>query len=134
MNGEQVLEVEGFRKAAFDINDWKLQLMSPLCEIKRSDFENGTIEIKMYSDILDPSSFPVQGIYWIAFRVNDTTRHLSQFICAPALVGQITSSQKSCVQYFAILPQIRHARKTDPATMNVLHPLLSENGLPCVLK
>lgn len=59
MNGEQVLKVErDLEKLPFDIERLETTVDEPTyVRLNNLDFENGTIEVKMYSDIQDPSPF-----------------------------------------------------------------------------
>lgn len=77
LNGEEVLKVERDLKALpFDVNRLESTVDEPTyVKLKDLDFENGTIEVKVLSQIQDPSPFAnAQDFIGVAFRIaaNDT--------------------------------------------------------------
>lgn len=119
MNGEQVLKVErDLAKLPFDPDRLETTVDEPTyVKLKDVDFENGTIEVKMYSDIQDPSPFPgAGGFIGIAFRVNDDDTAFESIYLRPR-VGRANNqaARNRAVQYFAYpYPKFDTLRKTAP--------------------
>jgi Domain of Unknown Function (DUF1080) len=79
LNGEKVLKIERDLKALpFDVKNLEATVDEPTyARLTNLDFENGVIEVKMLSQIQDPSPFQfAQGFIGIAFRI---TEHDSAF-------------------------------------------------------
>ena len=72
LNGEDVLKVERDLKALpFDAKNLSATVDEPtFVRLTSSDFENGSIEVKVLSRIQDPSPFEfAQGFIGLAFRI-----------------------------------------------------------------
>lgn len=74
INGEEVMKVErDLETIPFDMANLGATVDEPtFVKLKDCDFENGVIEVKMLSQIQNPSPFQgAQGFIGVAFRIND---------------------------------------------------------------
>jgi hypothetical protein len=104
--GEKVLKIERDLKALpFDSN----RLESTVDEthyarlLGLDDFENGTIEVKMYSQIQDPSPYPpAAGFIGLYFRIKEDDSEFESIYLRPK-VGRINNqfARNHAVQYFS---------------------------------
>jgi hypothetical protein len=103
--GEKVLKVERDLNAIpFDVNRLEATVDEPhYAKLANLDFENGTIEVKMYSQIQDPSPFQhAQGFIGIAFRTAENDEAFECIYLRPK-VGRSDNQlfRNRTVQYFA---------------------------------
>ncbi len=104
--GKKVLKIERDLKALpFDANRLEATVDEPhfarLAGLE--DFENGTIEVKMYSQIQNPSPYPpAAGFIGIFFRVNEDNSAFESIYLRPK-VGRISNqmARNHAVQYFS---------------------------------
>jgi hypothetical protein len=105
LNGEDVLKVERDLKALpFDINRLESTVDEPTySRLRDFDLENGVIEVKMLSQIQDPSPFKsAQGFIGVAFRINEDDSAFESIYLRPK-VGRSDNQlfRNHTVQYFA---------------------------------
>lgn len=103
--GADVLKLERDLNAlAFDANCLEATVDEPTyAKLADLDFENGTIEVKVYSQIQNPSPFQsAQGFIGVAFRINDTDTAFESIYLRPK-VGRSDNQlfRNRTVQYFA---------------------------------
>jgi hypothetical protein len=104
--GKKVLKIERDLKAIpFDANRLEATVDEPHFArlVGLEDFENGTIEVKMYSQIQNPSPYPpAAGFIGIFFRVNDENTAFESIYLRPK-VGRINNqmARNHAVQYFS---------------------------------
>ena len=104
--GKKVLKIERDLKAIpFDPNNLEATVDEPhyakLTDL--DDFENGTIEIKMYSQLQDPSPFPAAaGFIGLYFRIAEDDSSFESIYLRPK-VGRISNqyARNHAVQYFS---------------------------------
>jgi hypothetical protein len=104
--GKKVLKIERDLIALpFDANNLEATVDEPhyakLMDI--DDFENGTIELKMYSHIQDPSPFPAAaGFIGLYFRITEADSAFESIYMRPK-VGRINNqyARNHAVQYFS---------------------------------
>ncbi|RDB02558.1 hypothetical protein [Runella aurantiaca] len=104
--GKKVLKIERDLKALpFDAN----RLEATVDErhyarlVGLDDFENGTIEVKMYSQIQDPSPYPpAAGFIGLYFRIKEDDSEFESIYLRPK-VGRINNqmARNHAVQYFS---------------------------------
>ncbi|HWV70853.1 MAG TPA: hypothetical protein VN040_04025 [Pseudosphingobacterium sp.] len=85
-NGQQVLKVErDLEKLPFDSTRMESTVDEPtFVKLKDLNFENGTIEVKMYSQIQKPSPFKeARGFIGLTFRVDDTNTTFESIYLRP---------------------------------------------------
>jgi len=104
-NGEKVLKVERDLKALpFDGKRLEATVDEPTyVKLKDFNFENGTIEVKILSQIQDPSPFEfAQGFIGIAFRIDENDKAYESIYLRPK-VGRSDnqSARNHTVQYYA---------------------------------
>lgn len=103
--GQKVLKIERDLNAlAFDVN--KLEsTVDELTYAKLTDleFENGTIEVKMYSQIQNPSPFQfAQGFIGVAYRIDDNDKAFENIYLRPKVGRSDNQSYRNhTVQYYA---------------------------------
>ncbi|QHT65529.1 hypothetical protein GXP67_02030 [Rhodocytophaga rosea] len=105
LNGEEVLKVERDLKALpFDVNRLEATVDEPTyVKLKNVDFENGVIEVKMLSQIQNPSPFEgAQGFIGLAFRISDDNTAYESIYLRPK-VGRSENQmfRNHTVQYYA---------------------------------
>ena len=105
LNGEEVLKVERDLKALpFDINHLGATVNGPLyARVKNSDFENGTIEVKVLSRIQQNTPYPDSwGFIGLAFRINDDNSAFESMYLRPK-VGRSANAivRNQAVQYYS---------------------------------
>lgn len=105
LNGQEVIKVERDLKALpFDTARLEATVDEPTyVKLKGVDFENGTIEVKMYSQIQDPSPFKsAQGFIGIAFRIDENDAAYESIYLRPR-VGRSDNQffRNHTVQYYA---------------------------------
>ena len=105
LNGEDVLKLERDLKALpFDINNLGATVNGPLyARLKNSDFENGTIEVKMLSRIQKNTPYPDSwGFIGLAFRINENNSAFESMYLRPK-VGRSANAEvrNEAVQYYS---------------------------------
>jgi len=105
LNGEEVIKVERDLKALpFDVNRLGETVDEPTyIKLTNLDFENGVIEVKMLSQIQDPSPFKfAQGFIGVAFRINGDDSAYESIYLRPR-VGRSDNqlARNKTVQYYA---------------------------------
>jgi hypothetical protein len=105
LNGEEVLKVERDLKAIpFDIKNLEATVDEPTyAKLTNLDFENGVIEVKMFSQIQNPSPFQgSQGFIGVAFRISENDSAFESIYLRPK-VGRSDnqSARNHTVQYYA---------------------------------
>jgi hypothetical protein len=103
--GEKVLKIErDLEKLAFDVNRLEATVDEPtFVKLKGLDFENGVIEVKMLSQIQNPSPFQfAQGFIGLAFRIEKDNSAFESIYLRPR-VGRSDNQlhRNKTVQYFA---------------------------------
>lgn len=103
--GEDVIKVERDLKALpFDVNKLEATVDEPTyVRLMNLDFENGIIEVKMLSQIQDPSPFQsAQGFIGVAFRINENDSEFECIYLRPR-VGRSENqlARNRTVQYFS---------------------------------
>lgn len=104
--GENVLKIERDLKALpFDVNRLEATVDEPHYAklVGLNDFENGTIEVKMYSQIQDPSPFAgAAGFIGLYYRIEDNDAAFESIYLRPK-VGRAPNQlfRNHAVQYFA---------------------------------
>jgi len=104
--GKKVIKIERDLKALpFDANNIEATVDEPhYAKLKDLDnFENGTIEVKMYSQIQDPSPFPgAAGFIGLYFRISEADSAFESIYLRPK-VGRINKqyARNHAVQYFS---------------------------------
>jgi uncharacterized damage-inducible protein DinB len=105
LNGEEVLKIERDLKALpFDVTKLESTVDEPTyVKLSNLDFENGVIEVKMYSQIQNPSPFQfAQGFIGIAFRIDENDKAFESIYLRPK-VGRSDNqfARNHTVQYYA---------------------------------
>lgn len=105
VDGEKVLKIERDLKALpFDVKNLGATVDEPTyAKLMNFDFENGTIEVKMFSRIQDPSPFQAaQGFIGVAFRISDSDTAFESIYLRPK-VGRSDNQlfRNHTVQYYA---------------------------------
>lgn len=105
LNGEKVLKIERDLKALpFDVKRLEATVDEPTyAKLLNLDFENGTIEVKMYSQIQNPSPFAsAQGFIGVAFRISEKDTAFESIYLRPR-VGRSDNQlfRNHAVQYYA---------------------------------
>lgn len=105
LNGEEVLKVERDLKALpFDVNRLEATVDEPTyVKLKDVDFKDGVIEVKMLSQIQDPSPFKAaQGFIGIAFRIAEKDSAYESIYLRPR-VGRSDNqlARNRAVQYYS---------------------------------
>ena len=104
--GKEVLKIERDLKALpFDVNNIEGTVDEPHYArlVDLEDFENGTIEVKMYSQIQDPPPYPgVAGFIGIYFRIKEDDSAFEGIYLRPK-VGRATRQmfRNHAVQYIS---------------------------------
>ncbi len=118
-DGQKILKVErDLRKLPFDTGRLESTADEPTyVKLKDLDFENGIVEVKMYSDIQKPSSFSgAAGFIGVAFRIDRNDTAFESIYLRPG-IGQSgdQSYRNHTVQYFAFpSPKFDTLRKIAP--------------------
>lgn len=116
---EKVLKVErDLQKIPFDVNRLESTVDEPtFVKLKDLDFENGTIEVKLYSDLQNPIPFAgAVGFIGIAFRIDEGNTAYESIYLRPR-VGRSDNQgfRNRTVQYYAYpYPKFDTLRKTAP--------------------
>lgn len=128
LKGEDVIKVERDLKALpFDINRLGATVDEPTyVKLMNLDFENGVIEVKMLSQIQDPSPFQgAQGFIGIAFRITEDDSAFESIYLRPR-VGRSDNqfARNHTVQYYAF-PDFKfdRLRKEEPAKYETSAPV-----------
>ena len=105
LNGEDVIKVERDLKALpFDVNRLEATVDEPTyVKLMNLDFENGVIEVKMLSQIQDPSPFQrAQGFIGVAFRISENDAEFESIYLRPR-VGRSDNqlARNRTVQYYS---------------------------------
>ena len=113
MQGEQVLKVQrDLNIAPFDLNNVEATVDGPtFLRIKEMELENGTLEVKMLSRIMDNSPFPAaRGFIGIAFRIDDKNENFESIYLRPANGRSDDDLRRNrAIQYFSF-PDYKFAR------------------------
>lgn len=118
--GKKVLKIERDLAAIpFDVNNIEATVDEPHYArlVGLDDFENGTIEVKMYSQLQDPAPYPgIAGFIGVYFRIKENDSAFDGIYLRPK-VGRVNNQQyrNHAVQYFAY-PHAKFdtLRKSDP--------------------
>lgn len=128
LKGEKVIKVErDLNLLPFDLNRLESTVDEPtFVELKNVSFENGIIEVKMLSEIQDPSPFKgSQGFIGVAFRVTDNEKEYESFYLRPK-VGRSDNQgfRNKTVQYYSY-PNYKFdtLRKLAPGTYETTAPV-----------
>lgn len=130
--GKKVLKIERDLEALpFDVNNIEKTVDEPHYArlVGLEDFENGTIEVKMYSQIQDLPPYPgVAGFIGVYFRIKEDDSAFEGIYLRPR-VGRVNNqrSRNHTVQYISY----PHA-KFD--TLRKTHPFQYETSAPVSLK
>jgi len=106
LEGKKVLKIERDLKALpFDVNNIEGTVDEPHYArlVGLEDFENGTIEVKMYSQLQDPLPFPgVAGFIGVYFRIKEDDSAFEGIYLRPR-VGRSTKqfARNRAVQYIS---------------------------------
>jgi hypothetical protein len=105
LNGEEVLKIERDLKAlSFDIKQLGATVNGPLyAKLKNTDFENGTIEVKVLSRIQKNTPYPDSwGFIGLAFRINGDNSAFESMYLRPK-VGRSPNAivRNQAVQYYS---------------------------------
>ena len=117
--GQKMLKIERDLNAlAFDVNRLESTVDEPTyAKLTDLEFENGTIEVKMYSQIQNPSPFQfAQGFIGVAFRIDANDKAFENIYLRPK-VGRSDNQlfRNHTVQYYAYPnAKFETLRKTDP--------------------
>ena len=127
LDGKDVIKVERDLKALpFDVSRLEATVDEPTyVKLKDMDFENGTIEVKMFSQIQDPSPFKsAQGFIGVAFRISEMDTAFESIYLRPK-VGRSDnqSARNHTVQYYTY-PQFKFD------TLRKLEPMMYETTAP----
>ena len=104
--GKNVLKIERDLKAIpFDVNRIEATVDEPHYArlVGLEDFENGTIEVKMYSQLQDPAPYPgIAGFIGVFFRVTEDDSAFESIYLRPK-VGRVNNQmfRNHAVQYFS---------------------------------
>lgn len=104
--GKEVLKIERDLKALpFDVNHIEATVDEPHYArlVDLEDFENGTIEVKMYSQLQDPAPYPgVAGFIGVYFRIKEDDSAFEGIYVRPK-VGRVNNQmfRNHAVQYFS---------------------------------
>lgn len=104
--GKQVLKIERDLIALpFDVNNIEKTVEEPHYArlVGLEDFENGTIEVKMYSQIQDPPPYPgVAGFIGVYFRIKEDDSAFESIYVRPK-VGRVNNQmfRNHAVQYIS---------------------------------
>lgn len=118
--GKKVLKIERDLEAIpFDVNNIEATVDEPHYArlVGLEDFENGTIEVKMYSQLQDPAPYPgIAGFIGVYFRIELDDSAFDGIYVRPK-VGRVNNQQyrNHAVQYIAY-PHAKFdtLRKSDP--------------------
>lgn len=128
MAGKKVLKVErDLSKLPFDLNRLGSTVDEPTyVKLRGVDFENGTIEVKMFSKIQNPPPFKsAQGFIGIAFRIaNYDTAYESIYLRPKAGRSENQLARNRTVQYYAY-PHFKFdtLRKAEPGMFETTAPV-----------
>jgi len=105
LNGERVLKIERDLKALpFDVKNLEATVDEPTyAKLANLDFENGIIEVKMLSQIQEPSPFKAaQGFIGVAFRIDKNDSAFESIYLRPK-VGRSDNQmhRNHTVQYYS---------------------------------
>lgn len=126
--GDTVLKVErDLGKLPFDVNRLEPTVDEPTyMKLKDFDFENGIIEVKMYSQIQNPSPFEfAQGFIGIAFRISGNDTAFESIYLRPK-VGRSDNQlfRNHTVQYFSYPHyKFQRLRKESPGLYETTAPV-----------
>ncbi|WP_052257148.1 family 16 glycoside hydrolase [Flavobacterium sp. AED] len=128
--GQKVLKIERDLNAlAFDVNRLESTVDEPTyAKLTDLEFENGTIEVKMYSQIQNPSPFQsAQGFIGVAFRIDDTDKAFENIYLRPKVGRSDNQSYRNhTVQYYAY-PKFKFE------TLRKLSPDMYETSAPVAI-
>ncbi|MEN9600372.1 MAG: hypothetical protein RL596_2696 [Bacteroidota bacterium] len=126
--GQKVLKIErDLRAIPFDTSRLESTVDEPTyAKLTDLDFENGTIEVKMYSQIQNPSPFAfAQGFIGVCFRIANNDTAFESIYLRPK-VGRSDNQffRNHTVQYFSY-PNFKFQtlRKTDPEKFETTAPV-----------
>ncbi|MDI1306335.1 MAG: DUF1080 domain-containing protein [bacterium] len=125
--GKKVLKIERDLNAlAFDVNRLESTVDEPTyAKLTDLEFENGTIEVKMYSQIQNPSPFQsAQGFIGVAFRIDDSDKAFESIYLRPKVGRSDNQSYRNhTVQYYTY-PNFKFE------TLRKLSPEMYETSAP----
>ncbi len=104
--GKKVIKIERDLEAIpFDVNNLEATVDEPHYArlVGLDDFENGTIEVKMYSQLQNPAPYPgIAGFIGVYFRINEDNTAFESIYLRPK-VGRADSQRlrNHAVQYFS---------------------------------
>lgn len=128
--GQKVLKIERDLNAlAFDVNRLESTVDEPTyAKLTGLEFENGTIEVKMYSQIQNPSPFQsAQGFIGVAFRIDDADKAFENIYLRPKVGRSDNQSHRNhTVQYYAY-PDFKFE------TLRKLSPDMYETSAPVAI-
>ncbi|HVS92527.1 MAG TPA: hypothetical protein VHE59_10865 [Mucilaginibacter sp.] len=105
LNGRQALKVErDLKTLPFDVNNLSKTVDEPTyVRLKDIDFENGVIEVKVFSQVQNPSPFEgAQGFIGIAFRISPRdSAYESIYLRPKAGSSNNQFNRNHSVQYYA---------------------------------
>jgi hypothetical protein len=127
--GKKVLKIERDLEALpFDVNNIEATVDEPHYArlVGLEDFENGTIEVKMYSQLQDPAPYPgIAGFIGVYFRIKEDDSAFDGIYLRPK-VGRVNNQQyrNHTVQYIAY-PHAKFdtLRKSDPGKYETSAPV-----------
>ena len=128
LHGEKVLKIERDLIALpFDVKNLEATVDEPTyAKLTNLDFEDGVIEVKMLSQIQDPSPFQfAQGFIGVAFRISEDDSAFESIYLRPK-VGRSDNQafRNHTVQYYSY-PDYKFdtLRKTDPGMYETTAPV-----------
>lgn len=128
--GQKVLKIERDLNAlAFDVNRIESTVDEPTyAKLTDVEFENGTIEVKMYSQIQNPSPFQsAQGFIGVAYRIDDADKAFESIYLRPKVGRSDNQSYRNhTVQYYAY-PNFKFE------TLRKLSPGMYETAAPVAI-
>jgi len=105
LNGEEVLKVERDLKALpFDVKNMAATVDGPTyVKLQHVELENGTIEVKLLSNIQDPSPFEAaRGFIGLAFRISESdTTYESIYLRPKNGQSEDQLARNHTVQYYS---------------------------------
>lgn len=133
--GKKVLKIERDLNAIpFDVNNIEATVDEPHYArlVELDDFENGTIEVKMYSQLQDPAPYPgIAGFIGVYFRIKEDDSAFDGIYLRPK-VGRVNNQQyrNHAVQYIAYPhAKFEMLRKLDPGKYEGSAPVALEEWI-----
>jgi hypothetical protein len=128
LNGETVLKVERDLEAIpFNADKLESSVDEPtFVRLRNCVFENGTIEVKVYSEIQDPTPFDAsQGFIGVAYRISEGDSAFECIYLRPRIGRSDNQMHRNhTVQYFAYSDfKFETSRKLEPNTYETSAPV-----------